>query len=102
MSYSTCTVNISGRECGEPVRGCIHWTDEGYSDEACEGHLALFADVTDHNVEYYPVCDIEMVDAYSRVTLVSCGELAVGKLAWDGRGAAWVCPSHLEILAECN
>ena len=97
-----CTVNITGRECGQPVAGCIHWTGEEYSDEACAGHLALFADVTEHNVEYYPVCDIEVLDEYTRVTLVSCGELATAKAQWNEEGAAWVCPGHLALLAVSN
>jgi len=98
----TCTVNVTGHECGLPVAGKIHWEVEEYDDEACAHHLALFADVTEHNVEYYPICDVEMLDAYTRVTLVSCGELAVAKMAWNGEGAAWVCPGHLAQLAECN
>jgi hypothetical protein len=98
----TCTVNVAGHECGRPIAGEIHWTGEDYSDLACAGHLALFADVTEHNVKYYPVCDIEMMDEYTRVTLVSCGELAVAKMAWNDEGAAWVCPGHLAMLAEAN
>ena len=97
-----CHVNVAGLECGQPVAGVIHWAGEDYSDEACQRHLALFADVTNHRIELYPACQIEILDPYSRVDLVECGDLANTKAQWDGGGSIWICGSHLSMLAEAN
>jgi hypothetical protein len=97
-----CRINVAGLECDQPVAGRIHWTGEGYADEACKKHLGLMADTTGHRVEWYPVCQIEILDPYSRVDLIQCTEMAVGKAQWDERGAAWVCIDHLVVLSEAN
>ena len=97
-----CTVNVAGSVCGREVAGEIHWADEDYTDEACESHLWLFASIGGHHVERYPTCAIGVLDSYSRVDLVECGELAKTKAQWDARGALWICPGHLAILAEAN
>jgi hypothetical protein len=98
----TCTVNVAGHECGQPIAGQIHWQGEEYADEACERHLGLFNMVTPHTIEYYPACQIEVLDPYSRVDLVECGEVADSKTQWDGGGAIWICTAHLSVLAEAN
>lgn len=97
-----CRVNVLGLECGQPVAGAIHWTGEGYADEACKLHLALFADVTEHRVEYYPTCQIEVLDPYTRVDLADCGQIAATKAQWDGGGAIAICDAHLAMLAVTN
>jgi len=97
-----CNVNVAGHTCDQPVAGQIHWAGEDYTDEACARHLALFADVTDHRIERYPACQIEVLDPYSRVDLVECGELAQTRSAWDGGGAIWICNGHLAVLASTN
>jgi hypothetical protein len=97
-----CRVNVLGLECGQPVAGAIHWTGEGYADEACKRHLGLFADTTEHRVEYYPTCQIEVLDPYSRVDLADCGEIATTKAPWDGGGAIAICDGHLAMLAVTN
>ncbi len=96
-----CTVNVAGSVCGKEVAGEIHWADEDYTDEACESHLWLF-EAVGNIVERYPTCAIEVLDAYSRVDLVACGQVAKTKTQWDERGAVWICPGHLMVLAEAN
>lgn len=97
-----CTVNVGGSVCGKEVAGEIMWEGEDYTDEACESHLWLFAAIGGHHVERYPTCAIEVLDAYSRVDLVECGQVAKTKAQWDERGAIWICPGHLMVLAEAN
>lgn len=97
-----CHINVAGLECGQPVAGAIHWEGEDYTDEACQRHLGLFGDTTSHRIEWYPSCQIEILDPYSRVDLVECGDLAQTKTQWDGGGAIWICGNHLAMLAEAN
>jgi hypothetical protein len=97
-----CTVNVGGSVCGQPVAGEIHWEDEDYTDEACSNHLYMFEKIAGHPVTRYPTCAIEVLDAYSRVDLVECGQVAKTKAQWDERGAIWICPGHLMVLAEAN
>jgi hypothetical protein len=97
-----CHVNVAGLECGQPVAGRIHWSGENWSDEACDRHLGLFQATTGHLIEWYPHCQIEILDPYSRVDLVECGDLASTKAQWDGGGAVWICGNHLEMLAKAN